>query len=207
MTAYNRSRNTRKKVLSSAPFCDLAVFNELLNTLPDNCNLQLGNSSPVRYSNLFELNPTISVNCNRGTSGIDGVTSTAAGAAYVNKKLTVLITGDIGFFYDSNALWNDRLPKNLRIIVINNSGGNIFRIIPGPSELDEFEEFFETKHNLSAEHFAKAHSIPYYFCSNMNRLKKELKNFYKPGNKPAILEIKTPNIVSAEVLRKYMNMK
>ncbi|GIV35494.1 MAG: 2-succinyl-5-enolpyruvyl-6-hydroxy-3-cyclohexene-1-carboxylate synthase [Chitinophagales bacterium] len=205
--AYQQAQKIRTRTLASSPYCDLTVFGELFKHLPSGCNLHLGNSSPIRYSNLFELHPDITVNCNRGVSGIDGVTSTAAGAAYVNKKLTVLITGDLSFFYDSNALWNKALPANLRIIVINNAGGNIFRIIPGPSELDEFEPLFEAPHELTAEYLAKTFNLPYYFCDNMHQLQQQVKSFFRPSPKAAILEIKTPAHTSAEVLKNYMNMK
>jgi len=104
-------------------------------------------------------------------------------------------------------LWNKHLPKNLRIIILNNSGGNIFRIIPGPSSLNELEEYFETKQEQTVEHIAKAFSLPYYFCDDMQSLKTQLKDFYKPQEKAAILEIKTPNETSAKVLQEYMNMK
>lgn len=207
MKAYEQAKKTRSDVLKQSPFCDLTVFDVLLQSLPDGCNLHLGNSTPIRYANLFEVNPSIRVNCNRGTSGIDGTVSTAAGAAYVNKRLTVLITGDLGFFYDSNALWNRHLPNNLRIIIINNSGGNIFRIIPGPSSLHELEDFFETRQEQSAEHIAKAFSLPYYFCGDMPSLQRLLKSFFKPHVKAAILEIKTPSEVSARVLKEYMNLR
>lgn len=204
---YAEAKKLRGRVLQESPYCDLTVFHEALQSLPDGCNLHLGNSTPIRYANLFEVNPTVTVNCNRGTSGIDGCTSTAAGAAFVNQKLTVLITGDISFLYDSNALWNKHLPENLRIIVMNNSGGNIFRIIPGPSSLEELEEYFETKQEQTVERIANAFSLPYYFCDDMPSLKKQLKDFYKPCGKAAILEIKTPGEISARVLKEYMNMK
>ncbi|MDZ4846762.1 MAG: 2-succinyl-5-enolpyruvyl-6-hydroxy-3-cyclohexene-1-carboxylic-acid synthase [Chitinophagales bacterium] len=207
LAVNEEAKKIREDVLKQSPYSDFTVFNELLRSLPDNCNLHLGNSTPIRYANLFEVNPTVTVNCNRGTSGIDGCSSTAAGAAFSNQILTTLITGDISFLYDSNALWNKHLPKNLRIIILNNSGGNIFRIIPGPSSLNELEEYFETKQEQTVEHIAKAFSLPYYFCDDMQSLKTQLKDFYKPQEKAAILEIKTPNETSAKVLQEYMNMK
>ncbi|MDB4108680.1 2-succinyl-5-enolpyruvyl-6-hydroxy-3-cyclohexene-1-carboxylic-acid synthase, partial [Flavobacteriaceae bacterium] len=96
--------------MKSIPFSDFKAFNSLLKQIPDNYNLQSGNSSTIRYLQLFELNKTLSVFCNRGTSGIDGSTSTAIGAACVSKDPTVFITGDLSFFYDSNALWNNYIP-------------------------------------------------------------------------------------------------
>jgi hypothetical protein len=89
------------------------------------------------------IDPSISVTC--GTSGIDGSTSTAIGAAVASKIPTVLITGDIGFLYDSNALWNQYIPKNFKIILINNGGGGIFRILPGHEENAVFNTFLRLR--------------------------------------------------------------
>ena len=90
----------------SVPFSDFSAYKCLLEKLPNNSLVHLSNSSTIRYAQLFQLNKTIDVFCNRGTSGIDGSTSTAIGASLVSKKQTILITGDLSFFYDSNALWN-----------------------------------------------------------------------------------------------------
>ncbi|MFN2262537.1 MAG: thiamine pyrophosphate-dependent enzyme, partial [Psychroflexus sp.] len=89
---------------------------------------------------------------NRGTSGIDGSTSTAIGYAVASGEPTTLVTGDLSFFYDSNALWNNYIPKNFKIILLNNSGGGIFRILPGNKTAEYFENYFETTHNLKANH-------------------------------------------------------
>ena len=107
-----------KKYLDKILFSDLKAFEIILQKLPKDSMLQLSNSSAVRYAQLFDIDPTISVYSNRGTSGIDGSTSTAIGAAVGSKKQTVLITGDIGFLYDSNARWNNYIPKNFKIILI-----------------------------------------------------------------------------------------
>ena len=206
---YHQGINLRDDVLNNTPYCDFKVFEKLISSLPHSCNLHLANSTPVRYSNLFELKPgfNISVNCNRGTSGIDGTISTAAGAALTNNQLTIVITGDLSFLYDSNALWVRHLRANLKIVVINNSGGNIFRIIPGPSKLDSLEDHFEAHHDISFEHLAKAYQIPYYFCDSSEGLSKELEHFFTPSEKASILEIKTPSELSAQVLGDYMNMQ
>ena len=119
--------------LKNIEWSDLKVFEQILHAIPEGGNLQLANSSVVRYAQLFKTSAALTYNSNRGTSGIDGCTSTAAGAALVNGKTTTLITGDISFFYDSNALWNKYLQPNFKIILINNGGGGIFRFISGPS--------------------------------------------------------------------------
>ena len=91
------------------------AFDKILKQIPDNYMLQSGNSSTIRYLQLFNLNKTLTVFCNRGTSGIDGSTSTAIGAATVSENPTVFITGDLSFFYDSNALWNNYTPQTLEL--------------------------------------------------------------------------------------------
>lgn len=112
------------------PFSDFQVFETIVEKLPKNSQLQASNSSAIRYLQLMSLDSSIEVFCNRGTSGIDGSTSTAIGASVASGKPTILITGDISFFYDSNALWNGNIPTNFKIILVNNSGGGIFRILP-----------------------------------------------------------------------------
>ena len=147
-----------QEYLHQVPFSDLKVFEHVLESVPDNSQLQLANSSIIRYAQLFNVNDSLTVFCNRGTSGIDGSTSTAIGAAFAEKKQTVFITGDLSFFYDSNALWNAYIPSNFRIIIVNNSGGGIFRFIPGPKSTNALA-YFETPHQLTAEHLCKMHQL------------------------------------------------
>jgi 2-succinyl-5-enolpyruvyl-6-hydroxy-3-cyclohexene-1-carboxylate synthase len=142
-----------------APFSDFKVFDFICQKLPKNSQLQVSNSSAIRYIQLFSMDPSITIYCNRGTSGIDGSTSTAIGASVVNGLPTFLVTGDIGFLYDSNALWNNYIPANFKIILLNNGGGGIFRILPGHEETPTFNTFFETSHQLNASHLAKMYGF------------------------------------------------
>ena len=105
-----------KEYTAKIPFSDFKVFDFICQSLPKNSQLQVSNSSAIRYLQLFDLDKSIQVFCNRGTSGIDGSTSTAIGAASATNLPTILITGDISFLYDSNALWNNYIPKNFKII-------------------------------------------------------------------------------------------
>jgi 2-succinyl-5-enolpyruvyl-6-hydroxy-3-cyclohexene-1-carboxylate synthase len=205
-TLHQKSVSLTNQYLNQIEFSDFSVFNTLVRSFPAGSNIQYGNSTPIRYSNIFKHIETLSVNANRGTSGIDGCVSTAAGAAYMHNHLTICVVGDVSFFYDSNALFNNYLSPNLRIIVINNSGGNIFRFIDGPMKVPGFEKYFETGHNLNAAHLAGMYGIPYYFCARQDELEEVLKHFYQPQQgKPAILEIKTDNEISARIYRDYFN--
>lgn len=200
---HQKAKSLSEKYFSAIPFCDAKVFQTLVQSFPDGANIQYGNSTPVRYANFFEHKKLITINANRGASGIDGCVSTAAGAAYANSKLTVCTVGDVSFFYDSNALWNNYLSPDLRIVIINNSGGNIFRWLEGAARLNDFEKFFETKHNLHASHLADMYSLPYYICATQNELEEILKTFYSKSGSAKILEIKTDGVLSADVYKKY----
>lgn len=185
---------------SKIPFSDFKVFDFICKNLPKNCHLQVSNSSAIRYIQLFDVASSIPVFCNRGTSGIDGSTSTAIGASVVNKLPTVLITGDIGFLYDSNALWNNYIPSNFKIILINNGGGGIFRILPGHEETETFNTYFETSHQLNASHLAKMYGLNYFKATDETSLDQQFSAFLAQNEQPSILEIFTPEKVNDTVL-------
>ena len=189
--------------LAKIPFTDFKVFEKVLPALPKNSQLQISNSSPIRYAQLFDIEKSIEVFSNRGTSGIDGSTSTAIGAAVGSQKLNVFIAGDIGFLYDSNALWNNYIPKNFKIILINNGGGGIFRILPGHDETPVFTTFFETSHCLTAEHLAKMYGFNYLTASTETTLENSLSALFSNNEKPTLLEVFTPTLENDKVLLQY----
>ena len=199
-------KKKHQKYLKSIPFSDFKAFEKIIPSLPEGYMLHLSNSSAIRYAQLFDLNSSISVFCNRGTSGIDGSTSTAIGAAVANEKTTVLIAGDIGFLYDSNALWNEYIPKNFKIILINNGGGGIFRILPGHEETPVFNKFFETSHCLTAEQLAKMYDFEYSIASDEKSLSKSINDLYAQNEKPSILEVFTPTRENDKILLQYFKV-
>lgn len=189
--------------LKDLQWSDLKAFEQILKAIPEGGNLQLANSSVVRYAQLFKTSDKLSYNSNRGTSGIDGCTSTAVGAALVNSKVTTLITGDISFFYDSNALWNKYLQPNLKIILINNGGGGIFRFISGPSGVEELEEYFETVQDYKADKLAETYGLDYFYAESQEEVENILPDFYIANKRAAVLEIKTPRTVNDQILINY----
>ncbi|PIX07985.1 MAG: 2-succinyl-5-enolpyruvyl-6-hydroxy-3-cyclohexene-1-carboxylic-acid synthase [Flavobacteriales bacterium CG_4_8_14_3_um_filter_35_10] len=200
-----RVEGAHNDFMTRVPHCDLAVFNEIIKALPKNINLQLANSSVIRYAQLFHINNTIKVFCNRGTSGIDGSTSTAIGAACAVDAQTVFITGDLSFFYDSNALWNNYVPKNFKIILINNGGGGIFRILPGPQSTNALD-FFEAPHQFTAEHLCAMYHFEYRLLEHLDGLINELPKFFTNKKGPSLLEIKTPRTLNDKVLKEYFKI-
>ncbi len=203
MAVREQRRAKHEEYLSKIQFTDLKAFEVIFDKIPDNQAIQLSNSSTVRYAQLFSLNPSFKVFCNRGTSGIDGSTSTAIGAALASGVPTTLITGDLSFFYDSNALWNDHIPSNFKIIVINNQGGGIFRILPGKEESENFGRYFETKHNLTAKQLSKMFGFSYSFASTLEGVFSAVEEMYNNNNTPQLLEIFTPRIENDSALIGY----
>lgn len=198
----NERREKHAEYLLKIEHSDLKVFEQVLQTVPKKSQLQFSNSAIIRYAQMFSINKNLEIFCNRGTSGIDGSTSTAIGAAFASKKQTVFITGDLSFFYDSNALWNKNIPANFRIIIVNNSGGGIFKIIPGPSTTNA-AKYFETPHCLTAEYLCEMHGFKYQKAFSTITVKKELEGFYEQSDKPKILEIFTPSLENDLVLKEY----
>ncbi|WP_294960235.1 2-succinyl-5-enolpyruvyl-6-hydroxy-3-cyclohexene-1-carboxylic-acid synthase [uncultured Flavobacterium sp.] len=200
---YKTRLAKRKEYLRQIEFSDFKVFEKVIESLPKNSMLQISNSSAIRYAQLIDIDQSIEVFCNRGTSGIDGSTSTAIGAAVGNEKQTVFVTGDISFLYDSNALWNSYIPKNFKIILINNGGGGIFRILPGHQEKPVFNTYFETSHKLTAEHLAKMYQMNYFTAKDIDSLENAIQSLYSSDDVPCILEIFTPTTENDLILKQY----
>jgi 2-succinyl-5-enolpyruvyl-6-hydroxy-3-cyclohexene-1-carboxylate synthase len=175
----------------------------LLERLSSEFVLHLGNSMPVRYANLLGgLNKQkFEVSSNRGTSGIDGIVSTAIGQALKTEKTVVCLVGDVSFFYDSNALFFGVLPQNLRIVMINNGGGNIFRIIEGPSKQEELESHFVTHQTRNAESLAKESGIKYLKATNMIEMAESLDAVIKGDPRAALLEVLTDGEADADIFK------
>lgn len=199
-------RLKRQKVYESKiPYSDFMVFYKIFANMPEYIQLQISNSAAIRYAQLFEIPSSVQVFCNRGTSGIDGSVSTAVGAAHASKLPTVLITGDLSFFYDSNGLWNNYIPKNFKIIVINNEGGGIFRILSDKKDSELFDKFFETKHHLKAKPLAEMFGFRYSTIEKEEELELNIQEFFAKSEGPSIIEIFTPSRINDQILMDYFN--
>ena len=195
-------------VLQSLSFSDLTIFDLIHDYLPENSVLHMANSSVVRYCQLFDPIQSIDYYCNRGTSGIDGSTSTAVGAAFADpSRLHVIVTGDISFFYDSNALWNKYIGSNLRIILINNQGGGIFRIIPGPTSTPQAAAYFEAHHEHRAKDICATFNVGYYSANSLSSFEDLMLEFYSvsDGEGAKLIEIHTPGDENAKNLDDFFS--
>ncbi|MBN7815730.1 2-succinyl-5-enolpyruvyl-6-hydroxy-3-cyclohexene-1-carboxylic-acid synthase [Algoriphagus pacificus] len=187
-------------VLDEVDFGEYGALNAVLKKVLPFSKIHVANSMAVRYLNfLGKRNPEIF--CNRGTSGIDGSNSTAVGCTFTTKDPVTLITGDLAFFYDRNAFWHNYAIPNLRIVLLNNHAGGIFRMIDGPKNQPELEEFFETKQKLNAQHLATEFGFFYVKVQTRKELDQALTDFYAPGIHPKILEIETESPNNHEIIK------
>jgi len=190
------SKNKKAKAIthehSSAIWSDFLIFKKLSETIEENSMVQWGNSSVVRYASFFEYKNGVKHFANRGTSGIDGCLSAAVGCAVAQPdKKVYAVLGDISFFYDSNALFIKPFPQNLKIIVINNGGGGIFRLIEGQQDEHLMQTYFETSHSHQTAHFASMFGLAYYFCAQLEKIEDSLPAFLSLENKAGLLELRT----------------
>jgi 2-succinyl-5-enolpyruvyl-6-hydroxy-3-cyclohexene-1-carboxylate synthase len=200
MELENKVKDNLNPILEFAEFGEYKALNTCLKAIPEHSKIHLANSMAVRYVNFLGYRQQ-EIICNRGTSGIDGSNSTAVGCSFTTKDPVTLITGDMAFFYDRNAFWHNYPINNLRIILLNNHAGGIFRLIDGPAKQPELEELFETHQRLSAGYLAKDFGFEYHLADDEKNLEMELKNFYGKSIKPKILEIETKSKKNASILK------
>jgi 2-succinyl-5-enolpyruvyl-6-hydroxy-3-cyclohexene-1-carboxylate synthase len=188
------------------PFNEFSAMRQALAALPDGTALHVANSMAVRYVNIIGLpeGRQIDVFANRGTSGIDGCNSTAVGAALAQpERPVVLLTGDVAFFYDRNAFWHNYPTPNLRVVLFNNHGGGIFRLIDGPRQQPELDEFFETHQALTAENLCRDFKLRYLPVASFDELAAALPVFFAAESGAAVLEIFTDSKTNAAFFEDY----
>lgn len=187
-------------------YSEMAAVGALIKSLPEKSVLHLANSSVVRYAQLYAISPTIEVCCNRGTSGIEGSLSTAVGYAATSDKLNFAAIGDLSFFYDMNALWNGNLHNNLRILLLNNGGGEIFQALPGFKMNERTHRYVTASHQTSAEGWATERGFSYSAVHNAEELAAAMSAFTQteqPSEHPLFMEVFTDKAEDVRLLKEY----
>lgn len=203
-----KAKQKLNSFLNDANYCEFKVIRNVIDRLPENSVFHVANSMVVRYSNLvgLEKGKNVEVFANRGTSGIDGSLSSAVGCALKTDKIVTCLIGDMSFFYDRNAFWNTYLPDNLRVILINNHGGNIFRIIDGPNKQAEVGDYFETKQNSTAEFFCKENDVQYLKVVDEASLENTLNLLHQKMSRPVVIEVEVDGSRNVEVFAEYKKL-
>ncbi|MCR5696592.1 MAG: 2-succinyl-5-enolpyruvyl-6-hydroxy-3-cyclohexene-1-carboxylic-acid synthase [Marinilabiliaceae bacterium] len=154
----------------------------------------LANSSTVRYAQSVcaDYVSKCTVLCNRGVNGIEGSLSAAVGYAMLKKdELVLCIIGDLSFFYDHNALWNNDLPSNLRVLLLNDGGGKIFSHLPGLEQSPYRDSLISAQHNYQSEGWANDCNIKYYKSDSDAHKCKQAVDLLLNSNsdRPVLLEV------------------
>lgn len=204
---YPRTWENYCKVLPEPElaYSEMLAIGALIKVLPQQCALHLANSSAIRYAQLFTLPPAIEVCCNRGTSGIEGSLSTAIGYAASSDKTNFVIIGDLSFFYDMNALWNSHFSSNLRILLLNNGGGEIFHTLPGLEMSGTSHKFVTAVHKTSAKGWAEERGFLYQRVDDEVQLAEAMDIFAQSEalDQPILMEVFTNKNKDARILKDY----
>lgn len=204
--AKEKAAQIKSGYVKAVAWSELKAFEIILSMLPGGHNLFLSNGTSIRYAQLFGNRLPHASYCNRGVSGIDGCTSTAVGCAKAYKGMTTLVTGDMSMAYDIGSLALPDVPDRMRIIVIDNHGGGIFRFIASTSSLPEREKYFCAAPRLPLRQLADGYGWEYYEAQDAGALQKILPAFFMPG-KRKILRVVCDGPLSADILKGYMTVK
>ena len=182
------------------PYSQMAVVRCLENTV-DDVPIHYGNSSAIRLANIYAQHP---VWCNRGVNGIEGSLSTAAGFSVVTDDKVVCVLGDLSFFYDQNALWNQNLRGNLRILLLNNGCGGIFYMLPGLNQSPARDKLVAAAHPATAEGICRQNDIRYIEVRDMQHLQRAMDTLlYMDSDRPVLLEAFTDAATDERVMKDY----
>lgn len=201
-----KALKAKNSFIECCDWSELKAFKIILNSLVRSANLFVSNGTAVRYAQIIPHPLPHAVYGNRGVSGIEGSVSTAIGASSVTKGSTVLICGDMSMAYDLNSLSLPQAGDAMKLIVIDNQGGGIFRFIPTTSGLEEREKYFCVSPELPLRKIAESFAWKYFEADSEMSLENIIKKFYNiPGK--AILNIRVNGEKSAEILKRYMEIK
>lgn len=196
----------KNRYIADAPWSELKAFSIIGESLPGSVNLFLSNGTPVRYAQIIDSAQPHASYCNRGVSGIDGCASTAVGGGKQYNGVTVLVTGDMSMAYDVSALSLPDIPGRMKIIVIDNGGGGIFRFIPTTRGLEEREKYFCVCPRLPLRQLAEGYGWMYGEAGNEEELRHGMRNLIASPEK-GILRVVCDGEISASALIGYMEAR
>lgn len=178
---------TRRSLEAEPQSLEAKAVMELEKYISREDDVFYANSSSVRlaakYANHY-------VYCNRGLNGIEGSLSTAVGASLASDGKVFCVIGDLSFFYDQNALWNQHLKGNLRILLLNNGGGSIFSTLPGLADSPARDNLVMARHNTTAEGVCLEYGIAHMVVSQPDELEAAI-NFLatEHSHRPILVEV------------------
>ena len=176
-------------------------FEQGLSQKDEDLFVHYANSTAIRLANIYAKHY---VYCNRGVNGIDGSLSTAAGFSVVTDEKVFCVTGDLSFFYDSNALWNQNLKGNFRILLMNNGRGGIFNMLKGLDQSPARDKFVSAEHHTTAEGICQQNDVVYLSAHNMAEMQQGIDTLLNTeSQRPVLLEVFTDASEDERVFKDY----
>lgn len=203
--AFRRIGNAGSLMDETIDYSAVYATQQYLKNIPENSLIHIANSNSIRLANYFKIHDSVNVYCNRGAHGIDGSMSSFIGQSYVSKKLSFLLIGDLSFFYDMNALWNKYVCNNVRILVVNNSGGGIFHNYPGERNVPTINRHIAAEHHTSVKGWAEAIGFKYLYSMNKKEFDSVIADmFVKESETPIIMEVFTDKDVDTMAMNQLL---
>ena len=163
--------------------------------------IHYANSTAIRLANIYARHH---VWCNRGVNGIEGSLSTAAGFSVVADQKVFCVIGDLSFFYDQNALWNQNLRGNFRILLLNNGCGGIFNSLPGLEQSPARDRLVAASHHTSAEGICQQNDLVYLKAENIEQMQQGIDTLLNiKSQRPILLEVATDAAEDERTFRDY----
>lgn len=184
----------------------MSATGSLVRRLPAGSTLHLANSSAIRYAQLYPVAEGVTVRSNRGMNGIEGSLSAAIGHAAADpSRLNFIIIGDLSFFYDMNSLALAGGMGNVRILLINNGGGEIFSTLKGLDKANEGFDYITATHRRTAEGWAASAGFDYTRATDAASLDIALTRLADPsaGDRPVLVEAMTDTADDVSQLKDY----
>lgn len=215
---YDQERKMVESHIPDLPFSKVWMARQLMSKLPKGCYIHFSILGSLRACNFWDLPDGVRANCNVGGFGIDGATSTLIGASLANRdKLHFLMTGDLAFFYDLNAIGNRHIGPNVRILLVNNGDGTEFRMYWHPISAFPKEEadcymaaggHFGKQSRSLVKDMAKNLGFDYMSAETKEEFLAQMDRFLKPtiDDKPIIFEAFTFSETDNEAVRTVRNL-
>ena len=176
-------------------------FEEQLSLRPYKAAVHYANSSAIRLACIYARH---AVFCNRGVNGIEGSLSTAAGMSLATDEPVFCVIGDLSFFYDQNALWNQNLKGNFRILLLNNGKGGIFNMLKGLEQSPARDRFVAAEHHTTAAGICQQNGVAYRQATDLLTMQQGIDWLLTAESEhPLLLEVLTDDVADERVYRDY----
>ncbi len=204
-TAYERVGEKGSLNGEEIPYSSMYAMQQYLKNIPDYSLLHIANSNSIRLANYFNVAEHVEIYDNRGSHGIDGSMSAFIGQAQIHDGLSFLVIGDLSFFYDMNALWNQYVGSNIRILLCNNSGGAIFHTYPNTQNVPTLNDHIAAEHQTSAKDWLVSRGFKYLSATNKEEFDAALKDLMiAESEQPVVLEVFTDKTVDADCIKEIL---